>query len=107
MQPVLEVEPSLPQLAVHDPRSGPGQIHVKVHAKDARARIVLDPQVDVLCDVKTEAATLCESLLTEFVFLNLQAFLQNLFCFLSAHGDMASSLFVAADVERFDRQPCL
>ena len=107
LQPVLEANPSLPQLAVHDPRSGPGQMNEKVHAIDARARIVLDPQVDVFCDTKTEAAILCEILLSEFVFLDVQASLQNILCFLSAHGDMASNLFVAADAERSDRQPCL
>ena len=99
--------PSLPQLAVHDPRSGPGQMNEQVHAIDARARIVLDPQVDVFCDTKTEAAILCEILLSEFVFLDFQASLQNVICFLSAHGDMASNLFVAADADRSDRQPCL
>ena len=29
LQPVLEANPSLPQLAVHDPRSGPGQMNEK------------------------------------------------------------------------------
>ena len=43
LQPVLGANPSLPQLPVHDPRSGPGQMNEQVHAIDARAGIVLDP----------------------------------------------------------------
>jgi hypothetical protein len=85
--------------------AGAGHAHVEVHAVDTvlrqpcplcrtivcglpNARVVLDAQVDVLADTESEVARLAEVALAEFVFLDLEATLENLLGLGTADGDM-------------------
>lgn len=54
-----------------------GHAAVKVHAVDTDRRVVLDSEIDVLTDTKSEVARLGEVALAQFVLLNLEATLQN------------------------------
>lgn len=52
------------------------------------AWVVLDTQVDVLADTETEVARLAEVALAEFVFLDLQAALENFLGLRAPDGDV-------------------
>merc|ERR1719326_1718347 len=97
-----EAHPRGPQLPLRDPRTGPREVHVEVHAVDARARIVLEPEVDVLADAEAEAALLAEVLFAELVLLHLQALLEDLLGLLPPDGDVAGDLLVTPDPEGTD-----
>merc|ERR1719230_623570 len=99
LQPVLEADLALPELPVLDAAPRPREVHVEVHAVDARAGVVLDAEVDVLSDAEAEAAVLGEVLLPELVLLHLEALLENLLGLLTPNRHVAGDLLVAAHAE--------
>lgn len=72
---------------------------IKIHSIDTDCRIILDAQINVLADAKTEVARLREVPLPQLVFLDFQPSLEDLFGFGTADGDVYSDLFVTADTE--------
>ena len=75
---------------------------VEVHAVNTNARVVLDTQVNVLADTEAEVAGLGEVPLPQFVFLDLEATLENLLGLGATDGDVDSNLFVTTDTEGTD-----
>lgn len=75
---------------------------IEVHAVDTDTRVVLDSQVDVLADAEAKVASLREVALAQFVFLDLEATLENLLCLGATDGDVDGDLFVTTDAERAD-----
>mmetsp|Transcript_34448 Transcript_34448/g.98424 ORF Transcript_34448/g.98424 Transcript_34448/m.98424 type:complete len:202 (-) Transcript_34448:27-632(-) len=107
LQPVPAPDLAPLELPVLDARARPRQVDVEVHAVDARAGVVLDPEVDVLVDAEAEAAILREVLLPQLVLLDLEALLEDLLGLVPAHGHVARDLLVAPDAEGPDREPRL
>lgn len=73
---------------------------LEVHLPNAR--VVLDSQVDVLADTKTEVAGGGEVALAELVLLDLEATLENLFGLGATDGDVDGDLLVPPDTEGSD-----
>merc|ERR1719208_393599 len=90
-------------LALLDARARLAQHHEEVHAEDARARVVLHAQVDVLRNAEAEAARVAEARVLELVLLHLQRAVQDLARLLAAHSHEAGNLLVSTDAERADR----
>ncbi len=80
---------------------------VKVHSVDTDCRIILDAQIDVFADPETEVARLGEVSLSQLVFLDLQATLQDLLCLWSPDGDMYGDLLVTTNTECSYSVACL
>lgn len=57
-------------------------------------------------NTEAEVAGLAEVLAAKFVFLDLQATLENLFGLGATDGDMDGNLFVTTDTERSDGVSC-
>ena len=72
---------------------------VKVHAVDTNRRVIFDAQIDVLANAKSEIACFAEVLLPQFVFLNFQASLEDLFCLRASDCNMHGDLLVTSDTE--------
>ena len=85
-----------------------GDVHaaIEVHAVDTNRWVVLDAQIDVLRDTKTEVARLAEVALPQLVFLDFEATLEDFLCFWAADGDVDGDLFVTADTEGTDCESC-
>merc|ERR1719473_712129 len=83
--------------------SRPREVDVEVHAVDARRRVVLDAEVNVLGDAEAEAAGLREVLLTKLVLVDLEAALEELLRLLAAHRAVDGHLLVTTDAPRPDR----
>jgi len=75
---------------------------VEVHAVDTDSWVVLDAEIDVLGDTKTEVAGLGEVALAELVFLDLEATLEDLLSLGAADGDVDGDLLVTTDTEGTD-----
>jgi len=80
----------------------PRHTAVEVHAVDTDRRIILDTQINVLANTEAEVASLGEVPLTEFVFLDLQATLENFLGLGATDGNVNGDLFVPSDTERTD-----
>lgn len=91
----LGLGPSSPRHA----RTGSSHTAVEVHSVNTDGRVVFDAQVDVFGDAEAEVARLAEVLLSQFVFLDLQATLEDFFGLGASHGDVDGDLFVTADTE--------
>mmetsp|Transcript_31986 Transcript_31986/g.73561 ORF Transcript_31986/g.73561 Transcript_31986/m.73561 type:complete len:234 (+) Transcript_31986:184-885(+) len=74
--------------------------HVEVHTVDARRRVVLETEIDVLLDAEAEVAVVREVLLLELVLLHLEAALKHLLRLLATDGHVHRNLLVTADAER-------
>ena len=83
-----------------------GHAAVEVHAVDTDGWVVLDAQIDVLRDTEAEVASLGEVALAEFVFLDLEATLDDLLGLGATDGDVDSDLLVTADTEGTDGEAC-
>ena len=59
-------------LAVTHVHAGAAQHHIEVHAVDTDGGVVLDAQVDVLLDAKTEVAVLREVVAAQLVLADLK-----------------------------------
>merc|ERR1719473_1924570 len=81
----------------------PREVDVEVHAVDARRRVVLDAEVDVLGDAEAEAAGLREVLLTQLVLVDLEAALEELVRLLATHRRADRHLLVTAHAPGPDR----
>ena len=75
---------------------------VEVHSVDTNTRVVLDAQVNVFADTEAEVAGLREVALSQLVFLDLEAALENLLSLGATDGDVHSNLFVTTDTEGTD-----
>ena len=80
----------------------PGHAAVEVHSVDTNRRVVLDAEIDVFADTKTEVASLREVALSQFVFLDLQSTLQDFLGLWSTNCDVHSDLLVTTDTEGSD-----
>jgi len=80
---------------------------VKVHPVDTNSRIVLDAQIDVLADAETKVASLRKVLFSQFIFLDLEATLKDLFSLRTSDCDMDGDLFVSSNAEGADCVACL
>merc|ERR1719473_2073610 len=81
----------------------PREVDVEVHAVDARRRVVLDAEVDVLGDAEAEAAGLREVLLPQLVLVDLEAALEELVRLLATHRRVDRHLLVTAHAPGPDR----
>lgn len=75
---------------------------VEVHAVDTNSGIILDTEIDVFADTEAEVASLREVSLSQLVFLDLKAALEDLLSLGATDSDMDSDLFVTADTEGTD-----
>ena len=75
---VLDADARLARLPPRDAEARPLEAHVEVHAINARRRVVLDAEVDVLRHAEAEVARRAEVLALELVLLDLEAALENL-----------------------------
>jgi hypothetical protein len=80
---------------------------VKVHPVDTNSRIVLDAQIDVLADTEAKVASLRKVLLSQFIFLDLEATLKDLFSLRTSDCDVDGDLFVSSNAEGADCVACL
>lgn len=85
-----------------DSRTGSRHAAVEVHTVDTDGGVVLDTQVDVFRDAETKVAGLAEVLAAEFVFLDLEASLEDLLGLGSSDRDVHGDLFVTTDTEGSD-----
>ena len=79
-----------------------GHAAVEVHTVDANRRIVLDAQIDVLRDTKSEVASVREVLLAKLVLLDLQTTLEDFLSLRASNGDVYGNLFVSSDTKGTD-----
>lgn len=77
----------------------PCHANVEVHAVDTDTRVVLDTKIDVFADTEAEVAGFGEVALPQFVFLDLEATLEDFLCFRAADGDVDGDLLVTSDTE--------
>jgi hypothetical protein len=75
---------------------------VEVHTVDTNTRVVLDTEIDVLADTEAEVAGLGEVLLSQLVFLDLEATLEDLLGLGATDGNVDGNLFVTTDTEGTD-----
>lgn len=75
---------------------------VEVHSVNPNTRVILDSQIDVFANTEAKVARLGEVSLLQFVFLNLEATLEDFFGLGAADGDVDGDLFVTADTECAD-----
>ena len=75
------------------------QLHVEIHTEDTGVGIVLDTQINVLLNTKTEVSRVGEVSLHQLVLLHLQTTLQNLQSLLTTNGGMHGDLLVTTDGE--------
>merc|ERR1719409_2038881 len=85
----------------------PLEAHVEVHPINARRRVVLDAEVDVLRHAEAEVARRAEVLALELVLLHLQAALQNLRRLLAADRHVHGDLLVSSNGKSATRVPRL
>ena len=90
-------------LATSDTSSWTLQHDEEVHAVNARRRVVLDTQINVFLDTKTEVARLREVLAQKFVLLHLKTAVKNLLGEFPTNRHVARNLFVTTNTERADR----
>lgn len=79
-----------------------GHAAVKVHSVDTNTRVILNAEIDVFADTEAEVASLGEVLLSQFVFLDLEATLEDLLRLGSADGDVHGDLLITTDTEGTD-----
>lgn len=82
--------------------TGPRHTAVEVHAIDTDRRVVLDAQVNVFRDTEAKVARVAEVFAAEFVFLDFQATLEDLFSLGASDGDVNGNLFVTTDTKGSD-----
>jgi hypothetical protein len=75
---------------------------VKVHPVDTNSRIVLDAQIDVLADTEAKVASLRKVLLSQFIFLDFEATLKDLFSLRTSDCDVDGDLFVSSNAKGAD-----
>lgn len=75
---------------------------VEVHSVDTDCRVVLDTEINVLADTKTEVTGLGEVALAELIFLDLQATLQDFLGLWATDGNMNGDLLVTTNTEGTD-----
>lgn len=81
------------------PLPSPCHAAIKVHAENANRRIVLDAQIDVLADSEAKVARRAEVAAAQFVLLDLETALEDLFGFGTPHRDVHGDFLVAPDAE--------
>ena len=80
---------------------------VKVHPVDTNSRIALDAQIDVLADTEAKVASLRKVLLSQFIFLDLETTLKDLFSLRTSDCDVDGDLFVSSNAKGADCVACL
>ena len=75
------------------------QHHIEIHAVDAYAGVVLDPQINVLLDAKAKVASSREIVLAQFVLLDLQPLLQYFLRFGPPDCTMNGDLLIPPDAK--------
>ena len=89
-------------LSLRHATTGASQLHVEIHTEDTGVGVVLDAQINVLLNTKTEVARVGEVLLHQLVLLHLQTALQDLQSLLATNGRMDGDLLVTTDGEGTD-----
>merc|ERR1719158_2491904 len=79
-------------LALRDASARARELDEEVHAVNARGRVVLDAEIDVLRDAEAERARGREVRAQQLVLLHLQALLEDLLSLLAADRHMARDL---------------
>ena len=79
---------------------------IEVHAINANGWIVFDTQINVLADPKSEVAGLGEIALSQLVFFDLQAALEDFFRLGTADSDVHCNFLVTSDTESADCVAC-
>jgi hypothetical protein len=80
---------------------------IKVHPVDTNSRIVLDAQIDVFADTEAKVASLRKVLLSQFIFLDFEATLKDLFSLGPSDCDVDGDLFVSSNAKGADCVACL
>ena len=75
---------------------------VEVHTENTGEGIILNTQINVLLNTKSEASCIREISLFEFSVLDLETSFQDLIGFVSSNGDMDCNLFISFDAETSD-----
>merc|ERR1719197_716969 len=104
---VLDADARLARLPPRDAEARPLEAHVEVHPINARRRVVLDAEVDVLRHAEAEVARRTEVLALELVLLHLQAALENLRRLLAADRHVDGDLLVSPNGKTAARVPGL
>ena len=86
-------------LALHD--------DIKVHAVDARARVVLETQINVFINSKAKVASGAEVPLLQLVLLDLESTLEDVQRTIAAHCHVAGNLFVTPNAKPTESVPGL
>eukprot|EP00166_Cyanidium_caldarium_P003712 ctg_361.g123 len=102
--PLNGAHPRLAPPSSCHPRARPLQHHIKVHAIDTGAGIVLQTQINMLLDAKAEAAGVGKVRLVQFVLLDAQPALQQVERLGAAHGDVGGDPLSAANAKLPDGQ---
>ena len=89
-------------LSLRHATTGASQLHVEIHTEDTGVGVVLDAQINMLLNTKTEVARVGEVLLHQLILLHLQTALQNLQSLLATNGRMDGDLLVTTDGEGTD-----
>lgn len=76
--------------------------NVEVHAENARLRVILDAEIDVLVNAKAKVAVVREVLSLQLELLHLQTLVQDLSSLLAANGAVDGNLLVTTDTESTD-----
>lgn len=81
-----------------------GSLHddVEVHTVDTDAGIVFDSKIDMFLDTEAEGTGVGEVAHLEFVFLDLESLVEDLFGLGASDGAVARDLFVTSDTEGSD-----
>lgn len=79
-----------------------GHAAVEVHSVDTNTRVVLDTEINVFADTEAEVSSLGEIALAEFVFLDLEATLDDFLSLGTSDSDMHGDLLVTTDTEGSD-----
>ena len=86
-------------LSLADTTTGTSKLDVEIHTENTSVGIVLDTEINVLLNTKTEVAGIGEVVLNELVLLDLQATLKNLESLLTTNGGMDGNLLVTTNGE--------
>ena len=76
---------------------------VKIHTVDTNSRVVLDAKIDMFANAKTKVASIREISLSQFIFLDFEATLEDFFSLRTSNCNMDSNLFVTTNTEGSNR----
>ena len=78
------------------------QDHVEIHAENTSEGVILDAQINVLLDSKSEASGVREVSFSQFSVLYFKSSFKDFVGFLTSHGYMGSDFFIPLNSEASD-----